>query len=270
MQKLLFLFFLFFALPGSLIAETVTDNFDDNTLDPVLWTPFFPSGIGTVAETNHRLEITFTGDNEAGGVRLNLRAMGDFDFQASYTLLTNIHSFPEDQDESGVGIFTFITDPNPIFSAQFPISVMELPPPGGVYVGAEGDLVLYGHASTSDLTGKFRLTRIGNTYTAYYWGSGGWVLLGSGISTKTGPADLALAVFADGDPTVSAAVDNFSLTADQLIPTPRPYFLYFPQIADGDGLQTTLTISNPGDNEAMGILRFFTPGGSEWSLSINS
>jgi hypothetical protein len=31
-----------------------------------------------------------------------------------------------------------------------------------------------------------------------------------------------------------------------------------------------LTISNPGDNEVTGTLRFFTPGGSEWSLSINS
>jgi hypothetical protein len=46
--------------------------------------------------------------------------------------------------------------------------------------------------------------------------------------------------------------------------------IYFPQIADGDGLQTTLTISNPGDNEVTGTLRFFTPGGSPWPLSINS
>ena len=46
--------------------------------------------------------------------------------------------------------------------------------------------------------------------------------------------------------------------------------VYFPQIANGDGLQTTLTISNPGDNEATGTLRFFTPGGLAWSLSINS
>jgi hypothetical protein len=46
--------------------------------------------------------------------------------------------------------------------------------------------------------------------------------------------------------------------------------VYFPQIANGDGLQTTLTISNPGDNATTGTLRFFTPGGAAWSLSVNS
>jgi hypothetical protein len=270
MQKLLSVCLFFFVIPGFLIAETLTDNFDDNTLDPGLWTPFFLGGVGTAAESNKRLEVTFSGDNEAGGVRLNVRALGDFDFQASYTLLTNIHSFPPDQDESGVGIFAFAADPNPIFAAQFPVSVLDLPPPGGVYIGAEGDLTLYGHAPTSDLAGKFRLTRIGNIYSMYYWGSDEWVLLGSGASTKTGPADLALAVFADGDPTVSAAFDDFSLTADHFYPISEPASLYFPQIADGDGLQTTLTVSNPGDKEVAGTLRFFTPGGSAWSLSINS
>jgi len=46
--------------------------------------------------------------------------------------------------------------------------------------------------------------------------------------------------------------------------------LYFPQIADGGGYQTTVTISNPGNSAVTGTLRFFTPAGSPWSLSINS
>jgi len=46
--------------------------------------------------------------------------------------------------------------------------------------------------------------------------------------------------------------------------------IYFPQIANGDGYQTTITISNPGDNAGTGTLRFFTPGGAPWSLSVNS
>jgi len=46
--------------------------------------------------------------------------------------------------------------------------------------------------------------------------------------------------------------------------------IYFPQIADGGGYQTTVTISNPGIVAATGTLRFFTPIGLAWSLSINS
>ena len=34
MQKVLLLCLFFFVLPGSLIAETLTDNFDDNSLIP--------------------------------------------------------------------------------------------------------------------------------------------------------------------------------------------------------------------------------------------
>jgi len=44
--------------------------------------------------------------------------------------------------------------------------------------------------------------------------------------------------------------------------------IYFPQIANGDGYQTTITISNPGDNAGTGTLRFFTPSGAPWSLSV--
>jgi len=46
--------------------------------------------------------------------------------------------------------------------------------------------------------------------------------------------------------------------------------IYFPQVADGEGLQTTITVSNPGGNATTGTLRFFSPGGAPWPLSVNS
>jgi hypothetical protein len=104
------------------------------------------------------------------------------------------------------------------------VSVLEPPPPipGGLYVAAEGDIQLFGAAFTMDLSGRFRLTRVGNLYSGYYWGSGDWVLLGSGTGTKTGPADLGLGVGADGDATVSVAFDDFYVQADDLGEIPEP------------------------------------------------
>jgi len=46
--------------------------------------------------------------------------------------------------------------------------------------------------------------------------------------------------------------------------------LYFPQVVNGSGYQTTITISNPGQNTITGTLKFYTPQGGAWSLSINS
>jgi hypothetical protein len=220
-------------------AETVTDNFDDNTLNPMVWTPFFSGGYGTVNETNKRLEVSISGNDQGGGVRLNMRALGDFDFQASYTLFTDIHTFPSDQDESGVAIMAFVLDHDPIIVGQLPVSVLDVPPPGGVYFGAEGDLALWGHALTSDLSGKLRLTRVGNTYSTYYWASGNWVLLGSGTATKTGPADLGLVVSIDGDATVSAAFDDFYLQADALDSLPTVSSVNLSTTAGGSAASRT-------------------------------
>jgi len=46
--------------------------------------------------------------------------------------------------------------------------------------------------------------------------------------------------------------------------------LYFPQVVDGGGYQTTIIITNPGQSIVTGTLRFYTPGGQPWRLSINS
>ena len=208
--------FLCLAFAHTSYAGTVTDNFNDNTLDP-MWVTRSNSGSFSATEINHRLELTIAGDDVFGGVGLRWLALGNFDFQVGYSLLTDIHGFNHDEDQSGAGIGAFSLG---ILVAQFPVSVLNQPPPGGVYAAVEGD-TLYGDALTSDLSGKFRLTRVGNVYTGYYWGAGDWISLGSGTSSKTGPADLSLNVFADGGATVSAAFDDFYLQADGLA-TPEP------------------------------------------------
>ena len=46
--------------------------------------------------------------------------------------------------------------------------------------------------------------------------------------------------------------------------------LYFPQIANGGGYQTTIIISNTGQDAVTGTLKFYTPQGQTWSLAVNS
>ena len=209
--------FLCLAFAYTSYAGTVTDNFNDNSLDP-MWVTGSNGGSFSATETNHRLELTITGDSVFGGVDLRWLALGNFDFQVNYSLLTDIHGFSHNEDQSGAGLGAFSMG---ILVVQFPVSDLNLPPPGGVYAAAEGD-TLYGDALTSDLAGRLRLTRVGNIYSGYYWEAGNWILLGSGTSTRTGPADLYLGVAADGNATVSVAFDDFSLQADGLAPVPEP------------------------------------------------
>jgi hypothetical protein len=44
----------------------------------------------------------------------------------------------------------------------------------------------------------------------------------------------------------------------------------FPQIADGGGYQTTITLSNPGQDTVTGTLQFYSSSGTAWLLSVNS
>ena len=221
--------FLCVAFASTGYAGTITDNFNDTALDPTLWRTWSNGGSFSASDTNQRLQLTLTGDSAAGGVGLQWLALGNFDLQVSYSLLTDIHGFNHAQDQSGAGIAAFASG---ILVVQFPVSVLNLPPPGGVYAAAEGD-TLYGDVLTSDLSGKFRLTRVANVYTGYYWGANNWIPLGSGTSARTGPADLSLDVFADGGATVPVAFDDFYLQADGFAPVPEPSSLALAGIALG-------------------------------------
>jgi hypothetical protein len=211
-------FFLILALAHTSYAGIITDNFNDNTLDPTLWATLSTHGVGSVSETNQRLQVTLTGDREAGGVGLRRLALGNFDFQADYTLLSNLDAV---SSYSGVALFAFA------LNGTFDGVVVgrgaspDVPGTHGFYLGGEG-ATDYGAALTSDQSGRLRLTRTGNVYSAYFWGSSDWVLLGSGTSVLTGPADLYLAVWPTGGETVSAAFDNLYLQADGFASVPEP------------------------------------------------
>jgi dipeptidyl aminopeptidase/acylaminoacyl peptidase len=67
--------------------------------------------------------------------------------------------------------------------------------------------------ATADTSGRFRITRVGTTLTAYYWNTSAWV----SITATSAPADpmLVLGVYAGSDdPTAfTVAFDNFSIVS---------------------------------------------------------
>jgi hypothetical protein len=202
-------------------AGVITDNFNDNVWNAALWTTFSSGGSLVAAETGQRLQVTLTGDNALGGVRLRGLAYGDFEVQVNYSLLTNIDQFDHDGTPSGVGLLG-------AGGGGYAIrAVIDTGTPGpgivGAYLGGELDQEdPWGWALTSDTSGRLRFTRTGNVFAAYYWASGAWAPLGSTTTTLTGPADLSLAVLTDGGNSVSVTFDEFYLQSDGFAAVPEP------------------------------------------------
>jgi hypothetical protein len=202
-------------------AGVITDDFNDNVWNAALWTTFSSGGSLVAAETAQRLQVTLTGDNALGGVRLRGLAYGDFDVQVNYSLLTNIDQFDHDGTPSGVGLLG-------VGGGGYAIrAVVDAGTPGpgivGAYLGGALDQEdPWGWALTSDASGRLRFTRTGNLLTAYYWASGAWAPLGSTTTALTGPADLSLAVLTDGGNSVSVAFDDFYLQSDGFAAVPEP------------------------------------------------
>lgn len=159
--------------PSSLVLY---DNFDDDALDPELWTTNVEGGFVEVREAGQRLEITFpattSGSTSTNGVMSRCALLGSFDIQADYQLLT----WPA-QNGVRLGLGAAARDVVARHSS-------------GVSDGTFGELyhtnfagTVGGLTPTTDLVGKLRLTRSGSTLTGYYWGGSDWVLLSSGSIT---------------------------------------------------------------------------------------
>lgn len=140
-----------------------------------------------VTEANKRLEITINstaqGDNFSAGYKANCKLQGDFDIQASYSLI----NYPE---PTGVRVGIGIEDPK----TNLAVNAHQL---DGEYVA---DFCAYNACSsripTNDKKGKFRLVREGDILDGYYWdnSSSDWVLINSSDSyTKS---DVVFSIFA--------------------------------------------------------------------------
>jgi len=197
-------------------AQVFVEDFNDNNINPDLWTvDLFGSGPQLV-EANQQLQIGFprtsSGTAFGGGLVSNFLLRGDFDVQVDYRLLTWPFS-------NGVRLALAIEEEYGVERTSFG-SQSDYPHlPREVYLTHFLDGAT-GFTATADVTGTLRLVRAGATETGYYCSSGDWVL----IHTGPGPTrDVAIQVhawshdYAFMDRDVLAAWDNLVVKSGELV-----------------------------------------------------
>jgi len=200
-------------------AVVLVEDFDDNQINPALWTAYVYGSGPQIAETDHQLEVAMPG-NSSGvdfGVKLASRFLlrGDFDVQVDFRLFTWPYA---NGVRMGLGMDTQGLLPHPGVER---ISFGQNDYPGApreAYLTDFPDGV-YGITETGDVTGRLRLVRSGATQTGYYYDAGGWVAIHTGPAPTT---DVAVKVatwsgyqFMHWD--VTAAYDNFVVNRGDLV-----------------------------------------------------
>ena len=185
------------------------DDFTDNSRDPQ-WVQWGGQYVGCVSETNAQLEITVpeatgTPPWTSAGYCTRTALRGDCDVQVDFQLLTWI---PECQMRACLVLYT--ADPIASYSAE------RANVGGGTQVyGANLNNNGYIETSTSDTSGKLRITRTGVWVRSYYWNSATstWVLIHQANYCDSRP--LYAQVFLQGPfgkKLTKVAFDNFKMT----------------------------------------------------------
>jgi len=166
-----------------------------------------PPGVGTITETNQRLEMVRTtpGVVSYQGLQSRCKVGGDFDVQVDLILLNwpaqNFHTVrlgAMDLPQGPVGM-------DGIYRNSYLNENYQMRAIGGVVA----------EVTRTDFSGKIRLTRIGTTVQGYYWDGANFILIGTSPTTTddtrflidftsptlTSPAGVAI------------AFDNFKLNA---------------------------------------------------------
>jgi len=213
------------------IAGTYVDNFDSGLVNPTYWTIDTTEG-STLTPVNGRLEmVQGTGPMVGSGAHLifNFAITGDFTVDVDYQLL----NWPANNYER-VGISTGApypvttalaavargSDPNYQFNENY----------ASFFYGTGWPYVQFFTEST-DMSGRLRMERVGQTMSGYYWKDSAWVLIGShaNASQLVPITGLTFGIwdFTSDTPGVKVAFDNFALNAPgtdiPLVPEPETW-----------------------------------------------
>jgi uncharacterized repeat protein (TIGR01451 family) len=241
------------------VSQFVYDNFDDNYTDPSLW-GIEQLGGPTVSEVNQRLEITLpansTGTPEFKAWYLSAcQLRGDYTIQVDYELLT----WP-DANGVRIGLADDHANMQRISSRGQPYDIDGGPDLYLTTFDVASHIV--GITPTSDLSGKLRLERAGDTLSSYYFTNGAWTFDASYADPAYAQDTYFYIGSFSGNPVfagqeVRIAFDNMIINAGELVcpHTPAPD-LGITQTVDqetvstGDPMGFTITVTNNGDATA--------------------
>jgi hypothetical protein len=161
-------------------GEVFIEDFDDNSIDPTLWTVDVWGSGPQITEANQQLEISMPSwcSGTDFGCKLSSQFLlrGDFDFQVDFRLLTwpigNGVRMGMGIEEGGIPYHAGVERTSFGYNdyPEWPREVYCVDFPDGVH----------GIAGTDDFAGTLRLVRSGSTQTGYYLGTEGWVFIGEG------------------------------------------------------------------------------------------
>ena len=193
----------------ALATPVFVDTFDDGILDPGYWSTIIDGTGPSIAETNGRLELTIpatsTSSNDvlAAECRTTFLLRGDFDFQADYLLLDWPHI------DSKCSLSTVFDGVERIY--------------------LNGDKYLMHHdpyhpISTTQMSGKMRLSRSNGLMTGYYYSGGLWTVIGQYTSFEDTPIRLSTWIYESTfqHQQIRVAFDNLTINSGTIIPVPEP------------------------------------------------
>lgn len=159
---------------------TITENFDNNQFNRILWYKL-KVGTGSLSSVaNNRLEDTLPvsagGILYMGGMGSEFTLVGDFDMQVDFELLT----WPADNASQ----ITLAINNAYDFSINRRSRGLNEGGGGEIYFTMiKGQMT---QVAASDTAGKLRMTRTGNTMAGYYWTGSTWQLVGSSTDPSLG------------------------------------------------------------------------------------
>jgi len=194
------------------------DDFNDNSVSTSLWTAGTGGSGPALSETGRRLEITIPASSNnngttgfSAGLNSTCKLKGDFDIQLDY-------NFPAWPSANGVRVaLSSVT--GPVERVSFGSNQDFYGWPREVYLTHFSDGV-NGIVSTTDLSGKLRLTRTGATATGYYYANGAWVPVHTAPSSTD---DTAFSIsawshdYAFTDQEERVALDNLIINKGELL-----------------------------------------------------
>jgi hypothetical protein len=203
---------------GPVCIGNATDDFSSGMLAPY-WAPWDTCGTTTVSAGALVLDRPAACTGSLGAVldTCNFEVCGDFDAQVDFAL-TNFAIPATASRYAGMNVHS-VAAATPAWtitverldSSYVNASVPQQQNYKGYTtssVDADSNFV-----ATADTSGRFRITRVGTTLTAYYWNTSAWVP----ITSTSAPADpmLVIGVYAgSSDPTaLTVTFDNFSIAS---------------------------------------------------------
>lgn len=185
-------------------AAPFTDDFDDNYLDPNIWEIAIDAG-ASVAEQNGRIEMLLPAYESFVGITLKYPSESDY-----YAIVDYALAEWSSDNKTRVGI----TDVKNGHVERISDSTQH----GEVYLTHFADGV-NGWSTTSDLSGKLKVERIGSTISGYYWDGSAWSLIHSYYVANTEETNIEISLWNEpGAKGSTVYFDNFYVS--NVVPLP--------------------------------------------------